>query len=188
MKWAINPFLILFLVTICCGFPFCKSANSITIPTNEKKPIPKPIEDKQNISLTKELRLTYHAVWVAKENFELNESTSLFGTGNQYKISLSGDKPYTWLRLSSTDRENQSQFRYFFKDETQNPDVSYFVWGQKKCSVQVYRMDSGEFYLRWEGIHNGFLLVFESSTKNTDPPKELAKSFHDLVLSSLDVY
>ncbi|TGL62584.1 hypothetical protein [Leptospira jelokensis] len=188
MKWATNPYLILFLIAVSLGFPFCKSTDSITNSTKEKNVSPSAIETKQNIPLTKELRLTYHAVWVAKENFELTQSTSLFGTGNQYKIQLPDGQPFLWLRLSSTDRENQSQFRYFFKDETQNPDVSYFVWGQKKCSVQVYRMDSGEFYLRWEGIHNGFLLVFESSTKNSDPPKELAKSFHALILGSLETY
>ncbi|MGV3666563.1 MAG: hypothetical protein ACO1NV_10540 [Leptospira bouyouniensis] len=186
MKWATNPLWILFLIFANVGFQFCKTINPNG--TNEKNPIPKQIESKQNIPLTKELRLTYHAVWVAKENFELTESISLFGTGNQYTIQMTGDKEFVWLRLSSTDRENQSQFRYFFKDESQNPDVSYFVWGQKKCSVQVYRMAEGEVYLRWEGIHNGFLLVFESSTKKTESSKELAKSFHDLVLRSLEVY
>lgn len=188
MKWAINPFMNLFLVSICFGFPFCKSTDPIANPTNEKKTSSKPVETKPPFPLTKELRLTYHAVWVSKGNFELLESNSLFGTGNQYKIQLVEDKEFTWLRLSSTDRENQSQFRYYFKEETQNPDVSYFVWGQKKCSVQVFQMAEGEMYLRWEGIHNGFLLVFESSTKNTDPPKELAKSFHNLILKSLEVY
>ncbi|TGL49893.1 hypothetical protein EHQ59_13980 [Leptospira kemamanensis] len=186
MKWDTKPFLILILV--CFGFPFCKSTDPVAKTTNEQKTKSKPVESKQNIPLTKELRLTYHAVWTGKESFEVLESTSLFGTGNQYKIQFSQDKEFSWLRLSSTDRENQSQFRYYFKEESQNPDVSYFIWGQKKCSVQVFRMAEGEMYLRWEGIHNGFLLVFESSTKNTDPPKELAKSFHNLILKSLEVY
>jgi hypothetical protein len=190
MKWAINPVLIFVLITVSLGFSFCKTTNPVAKTTNEKNqnPNPKPSEPKQNIPLTKELRLTYHAVWVAKENFELKESISLFGTGNQYTIQLAETQNFTWLRLSSTDRENQSQFRYVYKEDTQNPDVSYFVWGQKKCSVQVYRMPGGEFYVRWEGIHNGFLLVFESSTKKIESPKELAKSFHELVLGSLDVY
>ncbi|XDD48366.1 hypothetical protein AB3N60_18690 [Leptospira sp. WS39.C2] len=185
MKWGTNPYL--FLMFLIFAFSVCKSTNPVAIP-KENNSNQTPKEPKQNPPLTKELRLTYHAVWVNKENFELKESTSLFGTGNQYKIFLSEPNEFLWLRLSSTDRENQSQFRYFFKDETQNPDVSYFVWGQKKCSVQVYRMPEGDFYLRWEGIHNGFLLVFESSTKKTDLPKELAKSFHALILSSLEVY
>lgn len=184
MKWAINLFLILNCLHF--GFTVCKTTHPIANP--KETPFPKPNETKQNLPLTKELRLTYHAVWVAKENFELTESSSLFGTGNQYRIQWMGDKEFTWLRLSSTDRENQSQFRYYFKDETQNPDVSYFVWGQKKCSVQVFRMPEGELYLRWEGIHNGFLLVFESSTKKSDSPKELAKSFHNLIQTSLEVY
>lgn len=185
MKWAIKPFF--FLILIHLMFGDCKSTSPVVIQKEDKlnQTLKEP---KQNLPQTKELRLTYHAVWVNKENFELKESTSLFGTGNQYKILFSETNEFTWLQLSSTDRENQSQFRYFFKDETQNPEVSYFVWGPKKCSVQVYHMPEGEFYLRWEGIHNGFLLVFESSTKKTDSPKELAKSFHNLILGSLEVY
>lgn len=184
MKWVINILLglVLFLILDCQSTKEQKA----TI----KPELPKPNQnlEPKKVHLTKELRLTYHAVWVAKENFELLKSGSIFGTGNSYEIRLDAEGKIQWLRLSSTDRENQSQFPYFYKDEVQNPDVSYFVWGTKKCSVLVFSLPDSQLYARWEGIHNGFLLVFETITSHSTGPKELAKDLHEMVLQSLELY
>ncbi|TGL88141.1 hypothetical protein EHQ68_09920 [Leptospira congkakensis] len=184
MKWAIRVFFV-FLISL---LTFCQSVKgNITKETKDTSfPISKPEPKKSN--LTKELRLTYHAVWVAKENFELLKSGSIFGTGNSYEIQLDADRKIQWMRLSSTDRENQSRFPYFYQDEVQNPDVSYFVWGNKKCSVLVFSLPDSRLYARWEGIHNGFLLVFETITPNSLSSKDLAKDLHQVVLQSLDLY
>ncbi|TGM45501.1 hypothetical protein [Leptospira vanthielii] len=185
MKWDIKLISILFLTLMTA----CQSVKET--PSEKKQESTQPNlhgEEIKKYHLTKELRLTYHAVWVAKENFELLKSGSIFGTGNSYEIRLDSAGKIQWLRLSSTDRENQSQFPYFYKDEGQNPDVSYFVWGSKKCSVLVFLLPNSQLYARWEGIHNGFLLVFETITSNTTGPKELAKELHQMVQQSLDLY
>ncbi|TGK83223.1 hypothetical protein EHQ24_07930 [Leptospira noumeaensis] len=184
MKWAIKIIPVLFLMVMAC-----QSSEQGILTKKKSDPSlaePKPEEKKSN--LTKELRLTYHAVWVAKENFELLKSGSIFGTGNSYEIQLESDKQIQWMRLSSTDRENQSRFPYFYQDEVQNPDVSYFVWGNKKCSVLVFSLPGSRLYARWEGIHNGFLLVFETIIPGQNGSKELAKELHQMVLKSLDLY
>ncbi|TGM77704.1 hypothetical protein EHR01_08850 [Leptospira mtsangambouensis] len=182
MKSAIK-IIFIFSLMVMVG---CQSEKQILLEKKEE-PIKQKLEPKKS-NLTKELRLTYHAVWVAKENFELLKSGSIFGTGNSYEIRLETDGTIQWIRLSSTDRENQSQFPYFYKDEVQNPDVSYFVWGNKKCSVLVFSLPEGKRYARWEGIHNGFLLVFETTTPSEISAKELAKELHLLVQQSLELY
>ncbi|TGM21583.1 hypothetical protein [Leptospira meyeri] len=166
----------------------CQSEKQILLENKEETQKVNPKSDSNKSNLTKELRLTYHAVWVAKENFELLKSGSIFGTGNSYEIRLETEGKIQWIRLSSTDRENQSQFPYFYKDEVQNPDVSYFVWGNKKCSVLVFSLPDGKRYARWEGIHNGFLLVFETTALNEISAKELAKELHLVVQQSLELY
>ncbi|MCG6153800.1 MULTISPECIES: hypothetical protein [Leptospira] len=184
MKWDIKIIFILsFIISNAC--------QTLQEPPKEKNKdttLPSHKVETKNSHLTKELRLTYHAVWVAKENFELLKSGSIFGTGNSYEIRLGEGQNILWLRLSSTDRENQSQFPYFYKEENKNPDVSYFVWGSKKCSVLVFPYRDSQLYARWEGIHNGFLLVFETITSQTTDPKELAKDLHQMVLQSLELY
>ncbi|PJZ83266.1 hypothetical protein [Leptospira harrisiae] len=184
MKWVIKITSIFSLMFVMA----CQSDKKIRLDNKEmiQTPIPK-LEPNKN-HLTKELRLTYHAVWVAKENFELLKSGSIFGTGNSYEINLETGGKIRWMRLSSTDRENQSQFPYFYKDEIQNPDVSYFVWGNKKCSVLVFSLPDGKLYGRWEGVHNGFLLVFETVISNEKAAKELAKELHQIVQQSLELY
>lgn len=184
MKWAIKILLVLVfsLITVC------QSTKETNVSNSPETPQPNPNGEPKKLHLTKELRLTYHAVWVAKENFELLKSGSIFGTGNSYEIRLDAEGKIQWMRLSSTDRENQSQFPYFYKDEVQNPDVSYFVWGTKKCSVLVFPYRDSQLYARWEGIHNGFLLVFETITPNSTGSKEIARVLHQMVLQSLDLY
>ncbi|PJZ44263.1 hypothetical protein [Leptospira brenneri] len=184
MKSVINILLILFLM----GSITCQSGKESRLETKEKTPLLVQTPDPKKSNLTKELRLTYHAVWVAKENFDLLKSSSIFGTGNSYEIRLEPTGKIQWLRLSSTDRENQSQFPYYYKNEVQNPDVSYFVWGSKKCSVLVFTHPDSQLYARWEGIHNGFLLVFETIVPNSTSSKELANALHQMVLQSLDLY
>ncbi|TGL41403.1 hypothetical protein [Leptospira perdikensis] len=184
MKWAIKVLLVLIFSQITV----CQSTKENKPEKNPEVPKPNPNLETKKSHLTKELRLTYHAVWVAKENFELLKSGSIFGTGNSYEIRLDGEGKIQWMRLSSTDRENQSRFPYFYQDEVQNPDVSYFVWGTKKCSVLVFSLPDSQLYARWEGIHNGFLLVFETITPNSIGSKELAKQLHQMVLQSLDLY
>lgn len=184
MKWDIKLISILFLTLMTA----CQSVKEIPSEKKQETTQTNPNEETKKYHLTKELRLTYHAVWVAKENFELLKSGSIFGTGNSYEIRLDLEGNIRWLRLSSTDRENQSQFPYFYKDEVQNPDVSYFVWGTKKCSVLVFPYRNSQLYARWEGIHNGFLLVFETITSQATGPKELAKELHLMVQQSLELY
>lgn len=140
MKSAIK-IIFIFSLMVMVG---CQSEKQILLENKEESLKQKPEPKKSN--LTKELRLTYHAVWVAKENFELLKSGSIFGTGNSYEIRLETDGKIQWIRLSSTDRENQSQFPYFYKDEVQNPDVSYFVWGIKNAVFSCF------FFLRESGM------------------------------------
>ncbi|MCW7483091.1 hypothetical protein [Leptospira kanakyensis] len=184
MKWAIKIIFIFSLMILVD----CQSNKQILLENKAETLKPNPNLESKKSNLTKELRLTYHAVWVAKENFELIKSGSIFGTGNSYEIRLESDKQIQWMRLSSTDRENQSRFPYFYQDEIQNPDVSYFVWGNKKCSVLVFSLPDTKLYARWEGIHNGFLLVFETVVPGQNGSKELAKELHQMVLQSLDLY
>ncbi|MBM9547590.1 hypothetical protein JWG40_11225 [Leptospira sp. 201903074] len=184
MKWAIKILLVLILTQTM----FCQSVKENPLEKNPESLKPNLNLEIKKLHLTKELRLTYHAVWVAKENFELLKSGSIFGTGNSYEIRLDLEGKIQWLRLSSTDRENQSQFPYFYKEEVQNPDVSYFVWGSKKCSVLVFPYRNSQLYARWEGIHNGFLLVFETIASDSTGPKELAKELHQMVQQSLELY
>ncbi|EOQ94892.1 hypothetical protein LEP1GSC195_0779 [Leptospira wolbachii serovar Codice str. CDC] len=184
MKWGIKLISIFILTQMAA----CQSVKETPLEKKQETLPQNSNSESKKHHLTKELRLTYHAVWVAKDNFELIKSGSIFGTGNSYEIRLDSDGKIQWLRLSSTDRENQSQFPYFYKDEIQNPDVSYFVWGSKKCSVLVFTLPDSQLYARWEGIHNGFLLVFETVTSHTTGPKELAKDLHQMVQQSLDLY
>ncbi|MDF3819590.1 hypothetical protein P3G55_06750 [Leptospira sp. 96542] len=184
MKWVIK------ILIICFFLLHCQSEEK-KIPT--QKEIETKVEQKTTKSVSEkqqELRLTYHAVWVDKQPFEVLISESLFGTGNSYQIQYIGigSGLVKNLKLSSTDRENQSQFRYLKTQYPGKEQVFYFQWGTKKSSVVLFPASEGQTYCRWEGIHNGFLLIFETEVESDRPPQVLAKIWDQFVQSSLEVY
>ncbi|MCZ8343499.1 MAG: hypothetical protein O9301_10735 [Leptospira sp.] len=176
-----RTFWFLIAVSFFGFFSFCGTTEVKVLKRKEETP------PKERIS-PKELRLTYHAVWAPKYDFELLESGSLHGTGNTYTIRFKFSEANLVLRMSSTDRENQSQFPYLQKDGKGKEQVFYFPWKDKKATVVVWEWEPGNCYIRWEGIHNGFLLVFESKMPTNEMSKTLAESFHSEVQKSLDVY
>jgi hypothetical protein len=115
-------------------------------------------------------------------------SGSLFGTGNTYTISYQQLTEKITLKLSSTDRENQSQFPYLVKQPIGKEQVFYFPWKDKKSTIVLYEINAKEVYCRWEGIHNGFLLVFETKRNIGENWKEFAEKYHSEIQKSLDVY
>lgn len=162
-------------------FSYCGTAKE------QKLTLKEEYKPKQTSS-PKELRLTYHAVWAPKQDFELLESGSLHGTGNTYTIRFRFSEDHLVLKMSSTDRENQSQFPYLYKDGKGKEQVFYFPWKDRKATVVVWEWEPGNSYIRWEGIHNGFLLVFESKIPTKELAKSIAESFHTEIQKSLDVY
>lgn len=139
-------------------------------------------------SAVRSLRLTYDVAWSPKQPYSLLESGQMHENGNTYKIQLP-DSKVTWLRISSTNQDNQMRFPYLRNTRGPETKTLYFQEKKLRASLQILPLES-KIYLRWEAVYHGFLLVFETEVEKSvnQNLEELGKEVHQWIYSSLELF
>ncbi|TGN19550.1 hypothetical protein [Leptospira idonii] len=148
----------------------------------------------------KKLRITYDAVWSPKDPFVIIESGNLHESGVTYLIrytektginqSIQNSEDPLWVRISSTNQDNQRVFPYLQNTSTGEVKITYFQWKGRRSAVQTKILPKGNVYCRWEGIYNGFLLVVETEflLKEGDGENSIPPAMHKHVTQNLELF
>ncbi len=181
MKLSTRIYSFSFLFCVLFSVSLCKSAS----PSNGKT-----VLRTEKSNSVKSLRLTYDVEWKPAFSFDLLESGNMHESGTTYKVQpFSSDFKLPFLRISSTNQDNQRRFPYLRQTGTVDTTTFYFSQKKIKAAVQVHSFTK-EYYVRWETVYHGFLIVSESefSKEMGLDPETIGKKFNDLMYGSLELF